>query len=380
MLVPYLNKYGIIKFLYRTIFYVIKIFNSIKSGVITGNDIKKIFTLAKKNNFALPAINCISIDSINAALEAASNMKSPIILQFSNKGSAFISGFGLNDTHYSASVLGAVSGCLYIHYIASHYGVPVIVHTDHCTKEFLPWIDALLDFSEKHFLVTGRPLFSSHMLDLSLEPLEQNINISSKYLERMDKLDMMLEIELGCTGGEEDGISHQHLNNTSSLYTTPEDVAYAYEQLHTISSNFMIAASFGNVHGVYKPGNVKLNPKILNESQKYVSKKFGLPMNFLNFVFHGGSGTTLENIKEAIQYGVVKVNIDTDVQWAIWSGILEYYKNNRDFLQTQLGNPLGSAQPNKKFYDPRAWIRAGQKSMIKYLEKMFIMLNATNLL
>lgn len=358
---------------------MVKIFNSIKPGVITGDDIQKIFNLAKKNNFALPAVNCIGMDSINAALEAAVNAKSPIILQFSNKSSAFMSGFGLNNKNYSASVLGAISGCLYVHYISDYYDVPVILHTDHCTKKLLPWIDTLLDFSEKHFLITGRPLFSSHMLDLSAEPLEKNINISSKYLKRMDKLKITLEIELGCTGGEEDGINNTHLDN-SLLYTTPEDIAYAYEKLHTISSRFMIAASFGNVHGVYKPGNVQLNPKILNESQKYVSKKFGLPENPLNFVFHGGSGSTLEEIKEAISYGVVKVNIDTDVQWAIWEGILKYYENNKDFLHTQLGNPLGINQPNKKFYDPRVWIREGQKSMIKYLEKMFIMLNATNIL
>lgn len=358
---------------------MVKIFDSIKPGVVTGNDIQKIFTLAKQNNFALPAVNCVSIDSINAALEAASNMRSPIILQFSKKGSAFIAGFGLNNQNYSASVLGAISGCLYIHYISSHYGIPVIIHTDHCTKKFLPWIDTLLDFSEKHFLITGKSLFSSHMIDLSAEPLEKNIEISSKYLKRMDKLNMTLEIELGCTGGEEDGISNQHLDS-SCLYTTPKDIAYAYEKLNVISSRFIIAASFGNVHGVYKPGNVQLNPKILNESQQYVSQKFGLSKNFLNFVFHGGSGSTLSDITEAIQYGVVKVNIDTDVQWANWEGILKYYKNNKDFLQTQLGNPIDNHQPNKKFYDPRAWIREGQKSMIKYLEKTFIMLNATNIL
>lgn len=358
---------------------MVNILNFVKPGVVTGNDIQKIFTFAKQNNFALLAVNCVNIDSINAALEAAANMKSPIILQFSNAGSAFITGFGLDNKNYSKSVLGAVSGCLYVHYVSKYYGVPVIVHTDHCTKQSLPWIDTLLDFNEKHFLITGSTLFSSHMLDLSAESLEQNIKISAKYLKRMNKLNMILEIELGCTGGEEDGIDNKHLNQ-SLLYTTPEDVAYAYEKLHTISSKFIIAASFGNVHGVYKSGNVQLNPKILKESQKYVAQKFGLPKNPLNFVFHGGSGSKLHEIAESIQYGVVKVNIDTDAQWANWEGILNYYKNNQDYLQTQLGNPLGNTRPNKKFYDPRVWIREGQKSMIKYLEKMFVMLNSTHIL
>lgn len=358
---------------------MVKICQSIKPGVIFGDDVQKIFTLAKQNNFALPAVNCVGLDSINSALEAASNMRSPIILQFSNTGSAFITGFGLNNQNYSASVLGAISGCLYVHYISSYYGIPVILHTDHCTKNFLPWIDTLLEFSEKYFMITGKPLFSSHMLDLSAEPLEKNINISSKYLSRMDKLNIILEIELGRTGGVEDGIHNEHLDN-SLLYTSPKDVAYAYEKLHKISSKFTIAASFGNVHGVYKPGNVQLKPKILNESQRYVSQKFGLPKNFLNFVFHGGSGSNELDIKESIQYGVVKVNLDTDIQWAMWDGVLQYYKNNQDFLQTQIGNPLGKNQPNKKFYDPRIWMRAGQKSIIKYLEKMFIILNAVNVL
>lgn len=356
-----------------------KIFNFIKPGVVTGNDVQKLFTLAKQHNFALPAVNCIGMDSINAALEAAASVNSPIILQFSKKGSAFMAGYGLNSEKYSASVLGAISGSLYVHYISRYYGVPVILHTDHCTKNFLPWIDTLLDFSEKHFLITGSPLFSSHMIDLSAEPLEKNIGISSEYLKRMDKINMILEIELGCTGGEEDGINNEKLDKFL-LYTTPEDIAYAYEKLHTISSKFIIAASFGNVHGVYKPGNIKLNPKLLNKAQRYVSQKFGLPKNFLNFVFHGGSGSTLEDIQEAIRYGVVKVNIDTDVQWATWEGVLKYYKNNTDFLQTQLGNSLDNDFPNKKFYDPRIWVREGQKSMIKYLKKMFVVLNSINIL
>lgn len=361
---------------------MIKISDFIKPGVVIGDDIQKLFSFAKANNFALPAVNCIGLDSINAALEAASNMKAPIVLQFSNKSAAFMAGYGLNNNKkddYSASVLGAVSGSLHVHHISKHYGIPVILHTDHCTKKFLPWIDALLDLSEKHFAITGNPLFSSHMIDLSQESLEENIRISALYLNRMTKLNMTLEIELGCTGGEEDGINN-YLIDHSLLYTRPEDVAYAYEKLHVISEKFIVAASFGNVHGVYKPGNVQLNPKILNESQKYISKKFGLSDNFLNLVFHGGSGSTEKDIKEAISYGVVKVNIDTDVQWANWEGILKYYQNNKDFLHAQLGNPFGDSQPNKKFYDSRVWIRAGQESMVKYLEKIFYRLNAVDIL
>ncbi|URJ25320.1 class II fructose-bisphosphate aldolase [Candidatus Blochmannia ocreatus (nom. nud.)] len=359
-----------------------KILTEIKPGVIFGRDIQKIFTAAKKNNFALPAVNCVGIDSINAALEAASNVRSPIILQFSKKGSAFMAGLGLRkhkDDYYSASILGAISGSLHVHNVAKHYGIPVILHTDHCTKKDLFWIDALLDLSEKNFSKTGYPLFSSHMIDLSAETIENNIKISSKYLNRMCKLDMILEIEIGRTGGEEDGIDNKNIDN-KLLYTSPKEVAYAYEKLHTISSQFIIAATFGNIHGVYSAGNVKLNPKILQKSQEYVSNKFSLPKNFLNLVFHGGSGSKIEEIKESISYGVVKVNIDTDIQWANWKGVLKYYKNNKSYLQNQLGNPHGHNEPNKKFYDPRVWVREGQKSIIKYLEKTFSILNSTDVL
>lgn len=359
-----------------------KISDFIKPGVVTGNDVQKLLVFAKKNNFALPAINCINMESINAALEAASNVRAPIILQFSHKGSAFMAGYGLNnnkDKNHLTSVLGAISGSLHVHHISNHYGIPVILHTDHCTKDILPWIDSLLDFGEKQFSNTGYPLFSSHMIDLSRESLEENVRISSIYLNRMKKLNMTLELELGCTGGEEDGINNDCIEH-SLLYTSPKDVAYAYEKLHVISEKFIIAASFGNVHGVYKPGNIQLNPKILNESQKYVSKKFGLPDNFLNLVFHGGSGSTEKEIREAINYGVVKVNVDTDIQWATWEGVLRYYQHNKSFLHTQLGNPYGEDQPNKKFYDPRVWLRSGQKKMIKYLENIFYKLNAVNVL
>lgn len=376
----YILLYNVLFFLINTRDYMIKISNFIKPGVVVGNDVQKLFALAKENNFALPAVNCIGMESINAALEAASNMNAPIILQFSNKSADFMAGYGLNNKKdYLTSVLGAVSGSLHVHHISSYYGIPVILHTDHCTKDFLPWIDALLDLSEKHFCDTGNPLFSSHMIDLSQEPLEENIQISSIYLNRMAKLNMTLEIELGCTGGEEDGINNDVIDH-ALLYTNPKDVAYAYEKLHVISENFILAASFGNVHGVYQPGNVQLNPKILYESQKYVSKKFGLPKNFLNLVFHGGSGSTEQEIREAISYGVVKVNIDTDIQWATWEGILKYYQDNKNFLHTQLGNPYGNNYPNKKFYDPRVWLRAGQERMIKSLEEVFYKLNAVNIL
>jgi fructose-bisphosphate aldolase class II len=263
--------------------------------------------------------------------------------------------------------------------MAEHYGVPVILHTDHCAKKLLPWLDGLLDAGEKHFAATGKPLFSSHMIDLSEESLEENIEICSAYLKRMAKIGMTLEIELGCTGGEEDGVDNSHMD-ASALYTQPEDVAYAYEKLNAISPRFTIAASFGNVHGVYKPGNVKLTPTILRDSQDYVSKKFNLPHNSLNFVFHGGSGSTDAEIKESVGYGVIKMNIDTDTQWATWDGILQYYKANEAYLQGQLGNPKGADQPNKKYYDPRVWLRAAQTSMVTRLEQAFKDLNAVDVL
>ncbi|CUX97341.1 class II fructose-bisphosphate aldolase [Candidatus Hoaglandella endobia] len=356
-----------------------KILDFVKPGVITGDDVQKVFKVAKANNFALPAVNCIGTDSINAVLEAAAKVRAPIIVQFSNGGGAFIAGKGLQARGQTAAVLGAISGAQHVHHMAEHYGIPVMLHTDHCAKKLLPWLDGLLDASEKHYAVTGKPFFSSHMIDLSEESLEENIAISAKYLARMAKLDMTLEIELGCTGGEEDGVENSHLDN-SAFYTRPEDVAYAYEQLNSISSNFTIAAAFGNVHGVYKHGNVQLTPKILDNSQKYVSKKFGLPANQLNLVFHGGSGSTPEEIKEAVSYGVVKMNIDTDTQWATWEGILHFYQKNKFYLQSQLGNHEGTDKPNKKFYDPRVWIRASQTSMVARLELAFKELNAIDVL
>lgn len=356
-----------------------KVFDFVKPGVVTGDDVQKIFAVAKENNFALPAVNCVGTDSINAVLEAAAKVRAPVIVQFSNGGAAFIAGKGFKGEGQQAAVLGAISGAHHVHQMAEYYGVPVILHTDHCAKKLLPWLDGLLDAGEKHFAATGKPLFSSHMIDLSEESLEENIKICSKYLTRMAKIGMTLEIELGCTGGEEDGVDNSHLDN-SALYTQPEDVAYAYEKLNAISPRFTIAASFGNVHGVYKPGNVQLTPKILRNSQDYVSEKYNLPHNSLDFVFHGGSGSTAEEIKEAVGYGVVKMNIDTDTQWATWEGILHYYQKNEGYLQGQLGNPEGEDKPNKKYYDPRVWLRAGQQSMIERLEKAFKELNCVNVL
>ncbi len=356
-----------------------KILDVVKPGVLSGEDVAKVFAVAKANGFALPAVNVVGSDSVNGVLEAGAKAGTPVIIQASNGGATFYAGKGLKLDGHAAQVMGAVSLAEHVHSVAAAYGVPVILHTDHAAKKLLPWIDGLLDAGEKRFAKTGKPLYSSHMLDLSEESLEENIAISCKYLERMSKIGMTLEIELGCTGGEEDGVDNSDMDE-SKLYTQPEDVAYAYEQMIKISPNFTIAASFGNVHGVYKPGNVKLTPTILDNSQKYVSEKFGLPAKSLNFVFHGGSGSTLEEIREAIGYGVIKMNIDTDTQWATWAGVLEFYKANEAYLQTQLGNPEGADTPNKKFYDPRAWLRKGQESMIARVVKACEDLNAVDVL
>jgi fructose-bisphosphate aldolase class II len=353
-----------------------KLLDVVKPGVVTGADVQKIFEVAKANQFALPAVNVISTDSINAVLEAAAKAKSAVIIQFSNGGAQFVAGKGLKLDGQQSNVLGAISGARHVHLMAEYYGVPVIVHTDHAAKNLLPWIDGLLDAGEKHFAETGKPLFSSHMLDLSEEPLHENIEICAQYLERMAKMGMTLEIELGCTGGEEDGVDNSGMDH-SALYTQPEDVAYAYEELSKISPNFTIAASFGNVHGVYSPGNVKLTPTILRDSQTHVSEKFGVPTNSLTFVFHGGSGSSEAEIRESISYGVVKMNIDTDTQWAYWNGIREFYLKNEGYLQGQIGNPTGEDKPNKKFYDPRVWVRAAQASMVERLQQAFADLNAT---
>ena len=345
----------------------------VKPGVLTGSEAKKLFDYAKENKFAIPAVNVVNTESINGVLEAASLVKSPVIVQFSNGGATFFAGKGCPDNN--KAVLGAISGARHVHTMATAYGVPVILHTDHAAKKLLPWIDSLLEASKESFKQTGRPLFTSHMLDLSEEPIEENIEICAEYLKTMDELDMMIEIELGITGGEEDGVDNTDVDN-ALLYTQPEEVNYAYEQLSAVSPNFTIAASFGNVHGVYKPGNVVLTPKILDNSQKFISKKHSLEAKPVNFVFHGGSGSSLEEIREAIDYGVIKMNIDTDTQWAFWDGVRKYTAKNHDYLQGQIGNPEGEDKPNKKYYDPRVWLREGEKSFVKRLETAFSDLNA----
>jgi fructose-bisphosphate aldolase class II len=347
----------------------------VKPGVVTGDDIKKVFDYAKANKFAIPAVNVVNTDSVNSVLEAAKKVNSPVIIQFSNGGAQYFGGKGLDGS--TAAVLGAISGAKHVHTMAEAYGVPVILHTDHAAKKLLPWIDALLDASEENFKATGKPLFSSHMLDLSEEPLEENIEICAEYLERMSKIGMMIEIELGITGGEEDGVDNTDVDN-ALLYTQPEDVNMAYEALSKVSPDFTIAASFGNVHGVYKPGNVVLSPKILDNSQKFIEEKHGTEAKPVNFVFHGGSGSSLEEIREAIDYGVIKMNIDTDTQWAFWDGVRGYESQYHGYLQGQIGNPEGEDKPNKKYYDPRKWLRAGQESLIKRLEVAYSDLNCEN--
>ncbi|VAY88039.1 Fructose-bisphosphate aldolase class II [hydrothermal vent metagenome] len=347
----------------------------VNAGVLTGSEAKKLFTYAKENNFAIPAVNVVNTESINAVLEAASVVNSPIILQFSNGGANFYAGKGCPALN--SSILGACSGAMHIHTMAVAYKVPVILHTDHANRKLLPWIDGLIETGIKHYKHTGRPLFTSHMLDLSEETLEENISTCVKYFKAMSKIDMMIEIELGITGGEEDGVDNSHIDN-SLLYTQPEDVGYAYEELSKISPNFTIAASFGNVHGVYKPGNVVLTPKILDNSQKYIEEKYIKDCKPVDFVFHGGSGSTPEEIKEAISYGVIKMNIDTDIQWAFWSGVQEFESKNHDYLQKQIGNPTGDDKPNKNYYDPRVWLRAGQKSLINRIKLSFENLNCIN--
>ncbi|UII27928.1 class II fructose-bisphosphate aldolase [Fulvivirga maritima] len=347
----------------------------LKPGVITGDDVQKLFQYAKEKQFALPAVNVTGTNTVNAVLETAAAIKSPVIIQFSNGGASFFAGKGLPNTDQQAAVAGAVSGAKHVHQMAELYGATVILHTDHAAKKLLPWIDGMLDAGEEFYKAHGKPLFSSHMIDLSEESLEENIEISKKYLERMSKMDMTLEIELGVTGGEEDGVDNTDIDS-SKLYTQPEEVAYAYEELGKISPRFTIAAAFGNVHGVYKPGNVKLTPVILKNSQDYIKEKYNTTEEHpVDFVFHGGSGSTVEEIREGISYGVIKMNIDTDQQWAFWEGIKNYYKENEGYLQSQIGNPEGDDSPNKKFYDPRVWLRKAEESFIVRLKKAFDDLN-----
>ena len=345
-----------------------------RPGVLHGQEVKDLLDYANEQNFAIPAVNVIGTNSVNAVLETARDLNSPVIIQFSNGGAHFYAGKGLSNDGQEAAVLGAVSGAHHVHALAEAYGVTVILHTDHAAKKLLPWIDGMLEHGEKFYERTGQPLFSSHMIDLSEESLEENVETCVEYLKRMDKMGMTLEIELGVTGGEEDGVDNTDVDS-SKLYTQPEEVAYAYEKLKAVSDNFTIAAAFGNVHGVYKPGNVKLQPVILKNSQDYIQEKFGTGPQPVNFVFHGGSGSSREEIREAIQYGAIKMNIDTDMQWAFLSGVREYYKKNEGYLQTQIGNPEGDDKPNKSYYDPRKWLRAAEGSFVDRLKLAFEDLN-----
>ena len=353
--------------------------HGIKPGVATGKEVQKIHKYAKEKGFAMPAVNVVGSDSVNAVMETAAALNAPVIIQFSNGGAHFNAGKGLSNENEKAAIAGGIAGAKHIHELAEVYGATVILHTDHCAKKLLPWIDGLLEAGEKFYKETGKPLYSSHMIDLSEEPIEENIEICKRYLERMSKIGMTLEIELGITGGEEDGVDNSDVDS-SKLYTQPEEVAYAYEELSKISDQFTIAAAFGNVHGVYKPGNVKLTPVILKNSQEYVQKKFNTGPNPIDFVFHGGSGSTLEEIREAIGYGVIKMNIDTDMQFAFTEGVRDYMINNLDYLKTQIGNPEGEDVPNKKYYDPRKWLRDGELTFKKRLEQAFADLNNVNTL
>lgn len=349
-----------------------------KPGVATGDAVQEIFKYAKEKQFALPAVNVISTSTVNAVIETAKAMNAPAIIQFSNGGAQFYAGKALNNDAQRATIAGGISGAMHVHQVAELYGATIILHTDHAAKKLLPWIDGLLDAGEKFYKTHGKPLYSSHMLDLSEEPIHENIETCKRYLERMSKLGMYLEIELGVTGGEEDGVDNSGVHQ-SELYTKPEDVAYAYEELSKVSDRFTIAAAFGNVHGVYKPGNVKLEPKILKQSQDFIKEKYKTAEDKpLYFVFHGGSGSSHEEITEAISYGVIKMNIDTDMQWAYWEGIKNFYKKNEGYLQGQIGNPEGEDKPNKKYYDPRVWLRKGEEEFIARLKQAFSDLNNVN--
>jgi len=343
-------------------------------GVVSGEKVQELLGYAKEHGFALPAVNVTTTSTLNAVLEAAADQRSPVIVQLSNGGATFFAGKGLSNDNQAAGVAGGVSAALHIREVAPLYGVPVILHTDHAARKLLPWIDGLLDAGETYHKVHGEPLYSSHMLDLSEEPIERNIETCKQYLERMSRIGMTLEIELGITGGEEDGVDHSDVES-DRLYTQPEEVAYAYEELNKVSDRFTIAAAFGNVHGVYKPGNVQLRPRILRDSQQHVQQKFGTGDKPVNFVFHGGSGSSVEEIREAISYGVIKMNIDTDTQWAYWEGVKDYYKAKEGYLQGQIGNPEGDDKPNKKYYDPRKWLRGAEDSLKTRLKQAFDDLN-----
>eukprot|EP00833_Pecoramyces_ruminatium_P002019 jgi/Orpsp1_1/1176051/evm.model.c7180000056233.1 len=357
-----------------------KLLDIISPGIVTGNDLFKLYNYAKINGFAIPAVNCTSSSTVNATLEAAKELKAPIIIQFSNGGSQFFAGKGLNNKNQNASIIGAVSGALHVRQVAKAYGIPVIIHSDHCARKLFPWMDGMLKADEEYYKIHGEPLFSSHMFDLSEETKENNIKTCISYFKRMTKMNQFIEMEIGITGGEEDGVDNTSIKN-SSLYTQPEDIWDVYSEFSKISPFFTIAAAFGNVHGVYKPGNVKLRPDLLGKHQDYVRNKIKSDeKNPVSFVFHGGSGSSKKEIQIALKNGIVKMNIDTDTQWAYWSGVKKFYNNKKEYLQNQIGNPDGIDKPNKKYYDPRSWLREGEKSMIERIKEACINLNNINIL
>mmetsp|Transcript_35007 Transcript_35007/g.108358 ORF Transcript_35007/g.108358 Transcript_35007/m.108358 type:complete len:396 (+) Transcript_35007:80-1267(+) len=356
---------------------------SVKPGVVTGEALMDLLAYAKEKGFAIPAVNAVSSCGINACLEAAAKFGGPMIVQFSRGGGQFIAGKSIikKGTEDTASVAGCVAGALQVRQLAELYGVPVILHTDHCMRDWLPWFDGLLEENEKYYAANGEPLFSSHMLDLSEDTLEDNIGTCVEYLERMSKIDLLLEMELGITGGEEDGVDNSDVDS-SKLYTQPEEVWEVYEALSKVpNGKFTVAAAFGNVHGVYSPGNVKLEPQILHNTQKFISEKLGGDdKKPVYFVFHGGSGSSREDIQYAIEAGTIKMNIDTDTQWSFWDGIREYEAANHDYLQKQIGNPDGADKPNKKYYDPRMALRAAEEATVTRLGQAMEDLKCVNVL
>ena len=348
-----------------------------KPGIVYGEALQSLYKDAKQKGFAIPAVNTIGTNSINAVLETAAKVNSPVIIQLSNGGARFIAGNGLDNTDLRANIAGAVAGAMHVHQMAKYYGIPVVLHTDHAARQWLPWISELITEGMRFYMEKRIPMFSSHMLDLSEENLVDNIAISKSYFKKMHRIGMGIEIELGVTGGEEDGLDNSHVEN-EKLYSQPEDVAFAYHELGKVGNLFTIAAAFGNVHGVYSPGNVELKPEILAQSQAFIQKKYNTGDKPVDFVFHGGSGSSKEQIKEAISYGVIKMNIDTDMQWAFWEGIQQFYTANEGYLKTQLGNPIGADKPNKKYYDPRVWLRKGEENFVARLEEAFADLNCIN--
>jgi len=349
--------------------------NKFRSGVLYGPELNAVYQDAKLNGYALPGVNAVGTSSVNGILETAAKVNSPVIVQLSFGGGQFYAGKSLPNDNLQASAAGCLSAAMHAHHVAEMYGVPAILHTDHCSLKNIHWIDQLIDFQEDFYAKNGKPLFSSHMLDLSEETLEDNVEICERYLARLSKIEVGLEIELGITGGEEDGVDNSDVD-VSKLYTHPSEVYFAYERLSKISDNFSIAAAFGNVHGEYKPGNVKLSVEILKNSQEYVEQKIGAQgTKPVSFVFHGGSGSSPEDIRKSIEYGVIKMNLDTDMQWAFASGARDYFSEYADYLKSQIGNPEGDELPNKKYYDPRKVLRQSEEYFVERLEQSFADLN-----